>query len=288
MRSVCAWRSSSERVDDWFGANVEVTSEWDFWQAVGTVVAALVAGWAVVYVEYIKPRLRQPRLKLEFDHRDEEQEDCEATVRNGTAVEQWLRVRVVNSAKRRRHRDAAQDAEVLFLARRRHRGDGEHERCPIEPRPLRWSATARSRQRNGVPLDLLTDADADPPQTRVTIPSRTWRFIDVIMATDNSSIEDAGQWKKPRVCTWPFHEDRHVLSPGTHELYFALTARNATTTYWRMIVTWTGKWPQPGESWWADHFSVIDLCEVETLPTGSRSADALPRGGLSPASRTIA
>jgi hypothetical protein len=203
----------------------------------GTILAALAAIGAVIYIEELKPRRRRPRLKPVFEHGRPE---FEATVRpDGRCSEQWLRIRV----EAHRDRDAAEDVEILFVAKK---AMTSGETRPVEPRNLRWSATTRTFDGRKL-LDLLAD-DAPEPRTRMRLPAGTYRYVDVLQATDSRAVSKK-QRRVPRVCTWPFHADRHILGAGVHTLYFALIAARVDTIYFTLVVRWDGKWATD-TSWW--------------------------------------
>jgi len=228
------------------------TTVWEVLATVATVLAALAAVGSVLYLEVVQPRLLQPKLLPPVLQRG--RPEYEATVHPEDFTEHWLRLRISSAP----HRDTAEDVEVIFIGKRSGRSENL---LPIEPRNLRWSATTPSRKA-GKYLDLLSD-DAPEPRTRLRLPAGTYRYVDVLQATDSSAVSDVEQ-RKPRVCTRPFHPDRHVLSPGLFRLYFALTAMEITTLYFALDIAWDGEW-RDDETWW-QHLVPHQLSMLTRLP----------------------
>jgi hypothetical protein len=225
---------------------------WDVVSALGTILAVVAAISTLIYVEEFKPRRRRPKLHPSFERGRAE---YEATVcPDGVACEHWLRLRVTAD----RDRDAADNVEVLFLAKKT---AASGEPVPVEPRNLRWSATTRTFN-GGTLIDLLAD-DAPEPKTRVRVPGGTYRYVDVLQASDSATVASEQQ-RVPRVCTWPFHADRHMVGTGDCALFFSLTADKADTTYFALDVAWDGEWSADAD-WW-NHLVVEGPRLLDTLP----------------------
>jgi hypothetical protein len=225
---------------------------WNVVSALGTVLAVVAAIGTLIYVEEFKPRRRRPVLYPSFEHGRAE---YQATVcPDQVACEHWLRLRVTAE----RNRDTAENVEVLFLAKQ---AAVSGKPVPVEPRNLRWSATTRTF--NGRELiDLLAD-DAPEPKTRVRIPAGTYRYVDVLQASDSDRVP-SDQQRRPRVCTWPFHADRHMLDTRDCTLFCSLTADKADTRYFALDVKWDGVW-SPDEDWW-NHVVIKGPHLLDALP----------------------
>jgi hypothetical protein len=206
------------------------TELWNMLSAFGALVAALTAIGALIYVEHVKPNRRRPRLT---PHLVNGRPEFEASVCPHNVIEHWLRIRI--SAQK--ERDTAQDVEVIFVGMRCRQ---PKTLKPTEPRALRWSATTITPLEHGKRVDPLSN-DAPEPLMRMRIAAGSYRYVDVIHASDNPVL-DATQRRQPRICTRPFHPDRHILEQGEYDLYFVVTASNCETTYFQLPISWNGGW----------------------------------------------
>jgi hypothetical protein len=96
------------------------------------------------------------------------------------------------------------------------------------------------------------------------LPAGSYRYVDVLHATSNPHL-DATQCRTPRICARPFHPDRHTLRSGDYNLYFAVTGTNVDTVYFRLPVSWDGRWSDDDDEWFS-HLSVAGVVIESKLP----------------------
>jgi hypothetical protein len=209
--------------------------------AVGTIGAVVVA----LYVGVIRPRLRRPSLSLGFDGVDEEDA---VIVQSAAPVKTWqqptidtayLRLRVCN----RESRDTAEDVEVLVERVRELAPRVGNQPSPspaLGNWPLPWSLS-------------------DPTTTRLNIPPGVERHVDLAhVYRDEPATRGAGPLILD-IRPEPVME-RHHLDFGKTEIRLVISARNADSRRYVVVVAFDGRWGVQDDVW--QHLIVEEVREA--------------------------
>jgi hypothetical protein len=211
--------------------------------AAGTIGAVVVA----LYVGVIRERLRRPSLSLHFDGPDEEDAvivqslSQMATMAGRTPIDTaYLRLRVRN----KEGRNTAEDVEVLVervreLAPRI--GNPPAPPPTLGNWPLPWSLSS-------------------PTTTRLSIPPGVERHVDLAHVYRDAAAT--------RGATPLIHDIRPEPTMGRHHLHFGKTeirlivsARNADSRGYEVVVAFDGRWQRPGDDIWR-HLIVEEVREA--------------------------
>ena len=209
-----------------------------------SVVASLTAVGLSIYLNVYRERRLRPRLQLLLDPESSSNLVTLEYPAEGECAEHWLRFSVCNERDRR----TAEDVEVMFIGCKSE--DGNNPELPLESRHLRWSATSEAKPG----IDAMA-AGGPKPMVSATIPPGFYRYLDLLHASNRGKV-DAAVRCVPRICVWPPPSDRNHLLSGSYVFYFAVTARDANASFYRLQVSFDGEWSPLREQWWSNHLQV--------------------------------
>lgn len=232
----------------------------DVLTAIGTVLAVIVALGLGLWGAFGK-RFTSPKLTLTIDVTNPPNRDLverpfvglggggpwlsdsgERVPAGESRASAWVRARVYAS------RSAAFSVEVVVVGARLRHGDATKV-VRIDGQSLLWSQ--RTSQ-----------------ATQLDIPAGASRLVDVASITKHSSTSLA-----PLSVQTDFRamsDNPHIVHEGVLEVDLAVVAHNAQPTYYRVVLTYDGKWPDTEKVW--DHLSV----SASTLEWSSRLLSGSP------------
>lgn len=199
----------------------------------------------------------RPKLSLELERDPDDPalrgvyEDRLTLRDDGGAADHWLRARVRNRGRR-----AAEDVQLVFLGGSWEGADRSEPRLVVYL-PLRWGGAG-----DAAPGDDPLGNAVVPAEWGSRIAPGFFRFVNLVLAGSRAHTTPALR-RKPRLCFVGRTAPHLAFSPQRNTVYLAVTATNADTVAYRVVLSYDGGWSdEPGE-WWGRHFRVVELREVD-------------------------